>query len=428
MYKRGSTHAVKIVLISTFAICLSGVQAKASTPDPVFMWAVDGTTLVGLNSGGTAVSGATFNASTIGSGVNFFSLAVAGSINNQNIFVADPGAHTLYELNWSWSTNGQGSGTLSKNNTIFSFVPDTSGGGISPQEIALDASGNLWTTSFDGQIYEYTTSCQGGTNCAGTQIFTNATGIPGARGIAIIGGTAYVTVQGSYGSGSVDTFSASGSLNPAVTQYSALGASTTGQTPNHETGQMRGVTGDEGGNIYYVDSTWGPTGAGDGYICEVPTGTGGAGSMCSYSTSFLHTTVLNGPNEIISGQGSGATGAAFGTGCDDLYVANYFGNNITEIGTGLTTGGTVSSSCGTAATTTTFATSAVFGATGAHVTGLALTPNQVAVIGGNQGPTNLFGPDFSQVTPEPGTWVLMLSALFGVAGTQVWRRRRAAKA
>lgn len=429
MRSRTSRIFEKGAAVFALALCLSVVQARATTADPVFMWAVDGTQLVGLSSVGTPVANATFNASTISGSTSFFSLAVAGTQNAQNIFVADSESHQLYEFNWNWSTTGQGRGTLSQSGTTFTF---TGASNISPQEIAIDPSGNLWTTDFDGQIQEYTPATGGG---SGTTIVKANSGlVTGARGIMInspvgqtptqscsstvtTGCTVYVTVEGAYGSGGLDYFSAGS--NPTVTDYSTLSASTT--PAGNETGQMRGVTEDTFGNIYYVDSTWGPSGTGDGYICEVAKGAA-TGNTCNPASPFL-STPLNGPNEIVSGDGNGGAGG-YASSCDDLYVANYYGNNIVQVQTSYTTGG-VASGCGTAGTNQVFASSLT------NVTGLAFGVGagnvNFGIGGGNEGPTFLF-PDSSVASPEPGTWVLMLSALLAIVGAQVWRRRRVARA
>ena len=405
-----STALKKGASILALTLCLSVVQAKAGT---AFMWAVDGTNLVGLDSTGTVI--ASVAAPT---GANFFSVAVAGSSNtSENIFVSAPAnpQGTLYEYTWN------GSALTAANNT-FTFAADTTGGGISPQEIALDPSGNLWTVSFDGRVQEYTANCT--SPCGGTQILPAGSAIAGARGIMIPGSSncksqtqsgcvAYVTYEAGYGSGGLASFAATGTANPSLTSVSTLGATTT--TGGQGTGQLRGVTQDQAGNIYYADGTWGAAGTDNGYICNAGTQ---SGFSCTYANAYF--TGLNGPNELITGQGNGSAAGSFNTGCDVLYVAQYYANVITEINLDQTTGGTQnSSSCGTAKQSQTFASGLT------NVSGIALAVGDTAVIGGNQGPTNLFSVS---AAPEPGTWVLMFSALLSIAGVQLLRRRRAAQA
>lgn len=392
------------------------------------MWVVNGTSLTGYDISGNSLasSGASVTAP---SGASFFSVAVSGSGNaSENIFVSDSAAHTLYEYSWNGSS-------LSQNSTVFQFASDPSGGAISPQEIALDPAGNLWTTSFDGQIQEYTSACQGTTPCSGTQILASGSSVSGARGIMIVasgtgnctatdtsGCRAYVTVQGTYGSGYLDYFSASGTANPGITQYASLGAATTGTATPQGTGQMRGVTEDSVGDIFYADNTWGGAGTDNGYVCEVAAGTA-AGSTCVYSGAYL--SGLNGPNELISGQGTNGNGnGQFKAGCSQIFVASYYAGTITEVNTGNKIGGQ-SVSCGTQGSVAFLSTS---NPTISNITGIAMAVGDTGSIGGNEGPTFLFGPDFVSPSPEPGTWVLMLSAFLGGVGLLMWRRCHQARA
>ncbi len=243
-------------------------------------------------------------------------MATAGSSGtSENLYVADSGLHQLSE--WAW--NGS---ALTQVGSTVTFAPDTAGGSISPQEIAIDSSSNVWTTSVDGQIVKYNSS-------VGSPTTEYASGgvLAGARGIMISGTTAYVTVEGAYGAGSVYDFSTTSPGAPVL--YASLSGAVGGQT----VGQMRGAAVDTGGNIYYADSTWGAAGTDQGYICKSATCT----------TKF--TSGLNGPNELQTGLGTlVASGSTYD--CDVLYEDNYYAGSIEEIATGYDTGGTAHSHCG----------------------------------------------------------------------------------
>lgn len=393
MQNAASTVVEKGAIMFVLALCLSVTPAKAGA---VFMWAANGTDLLGLNSSGQVVES---NALPGAFSVATFNNTVTGL---ENIFVSVPGSSgQLYMYTFNEANN-----TLSGPSQPFTFTPDGSAGGISPQEITVDQSGSLWTTSFDGAIQKYQSGCT--QPCAGTTEET----IPGARGIFIGPQLVYVTVEPPYGSeGGVDEFDLA-SPGTVTTPYT-LGSLTAG-TGGPETGQLRGITMDEANNIYYADSTWGAPGTDDGYICV------SARTICDYSatTRPYYTTGLNGPNELISGQGSDAsgTGASFDAGCDVLYAAEYYGSVITEINIDEQLNGN-SFQCGTPKATEPFASNSTVGGSFNlnDVSGIALDVGDAGIVGSNtlpgvEGPASLF----SDAAPEPGTWVLMVSALLGI--------------
>ncbi len=172
------------------------------------MRVTNGTSVTGYSSSGVAVSGATESAPA---GAGYFSVATAGTnANSQDVFVSDSVNHTLTE----YMLDGT---TMTQVGTTFTFASDLSGGAISPQEIAIDGNGNLWTTSFDGQIVEYN-----GSTGSPTTMQASGGALSGARGMMIAGTTAYVTVEG-FGAGSVKSFSTS-TANSTVSTYATCWA------------------------------------------------------------------------------------------------------------------------------------------------------------------------------------------------------------
>jgi hypothetical protein len=398
MHKSNILVSRKAVVLAA-VIALAGLTASRVNAASVFMWVADGSSVTGYSTAGAAVSGA-----NVSCGGDCFSVATSGtSGTSENLFIADAGSHTLSEYSW----NGTG---LTSSGTPFTFAPDAAGGSISPQEIAIGPAGNLWTTSFDGQIVTYN-----GTTGANTTVYAagfNSSELAGARGIMVNGTTVYVTVQKAYGSGgAVYSFSTSGG---SISTYATIAGGTLG-TPAYEDGQMRGITVDQGGNIFYADSTWAPNGTNDGYICESITCTPSAPAMGS----------LAGPNEIQTGAGTLTNGRA--PGCDVLYIANYYSGNSTapstveEVSTGYTTAG-VASGCGSFDS----GTGTFLSLTTGNISGIALSPGENS-LGGDSvslGPT--FISNSPPQSPEPGTFVLMTGALvlaLGI-GIRVQRRRR----
>ena len=350
------------------------------------MWVANGTSVQGYSSSGTAVSGALVNAPT---GGDFFSLATTGSSGtSEDVFIADSGNQTLTEYSWNGSA-------MAKVGTTFSFTNDPSAGGISPQEIALGA-GSVWTTSFDGQIVKYNDSTGAAT------IVQNAGGaLTNARGIMVDGSTVYVTVQG-YGSGSVYDMSTSATTSTTPTLYASLGSSSV-DSGAYATGQMRGITFDAAGSIFYDDSTWAPSGQNFGYIDQ--------NSGTNKNTTVLSS--LAGPNELESGDGTAGSGD-LSSGCNVVYIANYYGGTVEEVSTGDNTFGFSSSSCGSG-TFNGAHTDFLSGLTDAS--GIALSPSEGG-LGGNEDPTFLSSP-----APEPSSGALMLSALLLTMGMGIARKK-----
>src|SRR5579863_493427 len=389
MQQRATIVSRGMFVLSTLVV-LAGLSAGRANAASVFVWVASGSKIVGYTqgtngTGNTATVAVTLNAPT---GGDYFSVATAGtSGTSENLYVADSGNHQLSE--WSW--NGT---SLTQVGSNVNFAADTAGGSISPQEIAIDGSGNLWTTSVDGQIVKYSSSVGSPSTVYAAGADSGA--LAGARGIMISGTTAYVTVEGAYGSGSVYDFSTTSPGTPA------LYASVSGTVGGQEKGQMRGAAVDQAGNIYYADSTWGASGTNQGYICKSATCT----------TAF--TTGLNGPNELQTGLG---TFAASGTtyNCDVLDETNYYGGSIEEIATGYDTGGVSHSHCGNASEGTSLG-NFLTGLT--TPSGIALSPGEFA-LGGDTVPV---GPSF--FTPEPGTFALMIGALLLALGIGIRAQRR----
>jgi hypothetical protein len=171
---------------------------------------------------------------------------------------------------------------------------------------------------------------------------------------------------------------------------------------------MRGAAVDSVGSIFYADSTWGLAGTDEGYIDE------GSGETTIISG-------LNGPNELESGTGTAGSGADQ-TGCDVIYVTNYYAGNVQEFNTGYTTGETESSACGDTGEFGT-ATTLISGLT--DPSGIALSPGESG-LGGDSvsaGPTFISNPDIAPV-PEPGTFALMIGSLLLATGIGIRAQRR----
>ncbi len=221
----------------------------------------------------------------------------------------------------------------------------------------------------------------------------------------------YVTTSsyGATGSGVYDfTINASTGVAGSLATYQKLTASTT--SGGNETGQLRGITYDPGGNILYADSTWGPT-SGQGYIDENKgTATG--------------LTALNGPNALEVGEGTASSGV-LSSSCDVLWVAGYYSGNLGESNTGYNTSGALSSTCEGSGVLT-VANSTVFISGLTDLSGFALSVGEDG-LGDDTiaGPTGLFlVPDSPLVTPEPGTFALMIGALLLALGIGIRAQRR----
>jgi hypothetical protein len=360
-------------------VAIAGLSASLVNAASVFMWVADGTSVQGYYTNGTSV-GASANLACSG---DCFSLATSGSNGtSEDLFVANSGSHTLSEYSWN--------GTVLKSaGPSFTFASDPTSGSISPQEIAIDGSGNLWTTSLDGQIVEYN-GTTGNSTAVECPTATNCT-LAGARGIMIDGTTAYVTVEGGYGlNSSVYSFPTSTGV---LTLYRNVVATTVG---GQENGQMRGITYDSNGDIFYADSTWAPNGTNEGYIDKDIS-----------STAVISS--LAGPNELEIGDASSG-------GCTDLYVVTYYGGNVTEYSDGHGGG------CGSVGTLeATYLTGLV------NPSGIALSPNEGGLGGDSVGVGPTFISDPVTASPEPGTLALMIGSLLLAAlgiGIRVQRRRR----
>jgi hypothetical protein len=399
------------VVFATVA-ALAGISAGRANAGAVYLWVADGTAVTGYqSSGGTLSSVVTLTAPTGGWG-DAFSVATYGpNASDQFVVVSDAGKHTLteYSYNASAGTNGTASGPSQP----FAFPADPAGGSISPQQIAIDSSGNLWTTSAGGNVSEWcgaTGGCtfNGSSKASGSLLQTvqipTADGAP--RGIMINGSTVYVTTStyGASGAGVYDfTYNSSG--HGSLTTYYALTANTT--SGGNETGQLRGITYDPGGNIFFDDSTWGASGSAQGYVLE------NAGTATNL-------TALNGPNGLETGYGTSST-SDLSSSCDVLFVGSYYSGNLGESNTGYNTSGVLNSTC---------EGSGVFKSSQVVISGLTnLSGVALAIGNGGLGDDagsiqGLFEPNTPAI-PEPGTLALMIGALLLaiVIGIRVQRRR-----
>jgi hypothetical protein len=401
-------------------IAIAGLSAGRANAAAVFLWVTDGTDLLGYSS-----TGALQTTTAAPTGGNYFSVSTYGTGTSQFVLVSDPAKHTLTE----YSYNGSQTGALTAVGTTFTVPGDTVGGSIDPQGIAIDGSGNLWTTSANGNITEYCgiaggcnstsdpTGYAGKTTAAGGVIQTvtlpTADGDP--RDVMVDAHTSTTTIYlttSSYGAdanGNVFDF-ALGTTGAAgtVAKYASLTSSTSGGV---ETGQLRGITYDEAGDIFYADSTWGPdvtgTGNTDGYICEA--------AACSPEQSTLNT-----PNEIEVGPGTASSGSRTSS-CDVVYATSYAEGTVTEYDTGIETNGTASSStCGTlGGGSTNFLTLG----TGLNAYGVALAVGTGVTNDVIAGPEGLFLAPVAS-TPEPGTFALMIGALLLAFGIVIRAQRR----
>jgi hypothetical protein len=405
MHKRTGLVSRGTVALFTL-IVLGGLSADRANAASVAvnLWVADGADLLGY--GGT--NDATLEVTQAApSGGNYYSVTTYGaSSTNEYVAVSDAANHTLIEYLWNGTSLTTPIGT-----GAFSFPSDPAGGAISPQEIAIDGSGNLWTTSAGGHVTQF---CGNSSGCtvnstsysAGAVIQTvtvpTADGDP--RGIMIDGSTVYVTTSsyGATGAGVYDfTINGSGVAGSLSTYY-ALVANTVGTGANkQETGQLRGITYTAGGEILWADSTWGASGTFKGYIDE---DTGTTTSLAS----------LNGPNALETGNGTNSnSGSSIYTGCNVLYLADYYSGIVDEISVGSAFGG-----CGSLGNTTTI----VSGLT--DVSGIALSVGEGGLGDDAVGPTGLFLSPDSPQTPEPGTFALMIGALLLAFGIGIRAQRR----
>jgi hypothetical protein len=303
-------------------------------------------------------TGNTFTLPTPSSGVNNAFDVVASS--GGNIYVADAGQNEVLEY---LSTGGAVQHTLTIAND---------GSTISPQEIALDSSGNLYVLSYGGVITEFPSN--------GNASYTLTT-VANARGLLIDGTTVYVSTSGDSSEG-VSTFTITApttsgtSISGSVSSYYADGA--------YPDGQNRGLA-YNGSTLYLADSTWT---AGDGYI-ESITGVD-TGTVLGSNTN------LDGPNALLFEDGDAGESAL-------IFVANYYGDDVTAYSS--THGFPVS---------LTGLSSSVFGTNG--VTGLAFGPGSGITTDSLGADPEFFQDLPSGAVPEPGTFALMLGSLLLALG------------
>lgn len=240
-----------------------------------------------------------------------------------NIFVADAGADRVVEFN-------------SAHNQI-AVYPTMTGSQVSPTGLAVDPGGSVYASVLNGTIQKIS----GGT-------VTTIGSVPeAARGIAYdsYDGLLYITTQTNG-----DIYSLPVTGGPATLFASHVGS-----------GNLRGLA-FETGNLYVSDTTYSHD---QGAIYEFP---GGSPVPVTFATG------LQGPNYIAT------------DGLGNLYVAEYFGNDVVKItpaGADL----------------------------GSYISGLA-GPSGIAI-----------GPSFV-ASPEPATLGLVFFALLGLAAVNRKTRSR----
>ncbi len=216
------------VIILSAAATMAATQAHASG---ITFWATNDISAFKWSENGNSSNGSQTNltAPTNPGWTDAFGIAVDSASPTPNIYVSDAGGNRVLQYN---SSTGALIGT-------FATPPGNSGTNISPQEIALDSFGNLYTVSFGGQVEEYA-------NPKGANTLLQS--LPGARGILVNGATTYVDVQGPYGSFSLDSFTTAST--GAVTTHTYSGICGTSAC-----GQVRGMA-ISGSTLYLADSTW----------------------------------------------------------------------------------------------------------------------------------------------------------------------------
>ena len=359
MSKIGSARNGRVLVTLVAFAALMAIQANADTfyvtnSTGAFSWSTT------LNGGNGGVASTFTGPDASGTWTDAFALAVTGNSASGNIYVADAGTNKVYQFNKV--VNGA-------NTASFTTTPDT-GDNFSPQEIALDLTGNLYTTSYTGSIDQYSGSTP-------SVLET----LPGARGILINGSTIYVDQEGPYGSFTLDSFSTSGGAVTSHVYNSSnilCGAATCGQ--------VRGMA-IFGNTMYLADSTW----------------TDGGGQIDAIDlTSFAITTFLVEGTKDLDDPNS----LAINAGGNDLYVADYGSGQVSEYA--LTNGAFV------AAWTV-----------GGNPQGVILNGSQATGTGSNADPDFFVASPVT--TPEPGTTPLVLLAL-GLAAAVGLRQRKAVSA
>jgi len=262
-----------LVCFKLAAIAAVGLsQAHAAT---LLFYAATTTSVIAYYSDGTK----TTLPAPSGGWADAYALAVDSTGNN--LYVADAGASKVYQIENLTTTPTLNPTALT---TLSGFE------GISPQEIALDGSGNLWTLTFggNGNVQMYASATGTG---------TSETKIPSSRGILIVGSTVYVS-SSSLGDGLVAHFNTS---TPGTISYDF-------ESGAYPAGQLRGMAA-AGTTLYVADSGWNTDGSAS-YIEALSSGG---------SSVFLPsgTKGLDNPNSIAVSGGS-------------LYVANYGSGDVTE--------------------------------------------------------------------------------------------------
>jgi hypothetical protein len=346
------------------------VPASAAT---LTMYVTDGASIQGF----TSTSGSDNFTSWTSTGTTF---TLPSGTNNAfdliessggNIYVADAGQNEVLEF-----SNGGGA-------VMHTLTITNDGSGVSPQQIALDTSGNLYVLSYGGVITEFPSN--------GNASYTLTT-IAGARGLLVDGTTVYVSTSGdgpTYGNPSVYTFT--------ITTPTTSGTSISGSVSSYYVdgafpdGQNRGLA-YNGTTLYLADSSWT---AGDGYI-ESITGDD-TGTVLGGNTN------LDGPNALLFEDGNSGSHAL-------IFVANYYGDDVTAYNTS----GTLVALTGLS--------SSVFGTNG--VTGLAFAPGSGITSDSLGADPEFFQGLPSGAVPEPGTFALMLGALLLALGIGIREQRR----
>lgn len=337
------------LLMLVLAIALAAGSAQASS---ITFYVATGSAVTKYTQSGNSAPTAAGTLSPTVAWTNAFALTTDTS---GDIYVSDAGANRVVEFN--------SSGTQISS---FTLPADSSGGNISPQEIALDSSGNLYTTSYGGAVYKF---------ASGTGARTTIQTISGARGILVdnSNGTTYVDTSGVTGAAAYSF--ATGTSNTPTDIWNA------GSYPN---GQLRGMTYDTSGDLFIADSTWV---AGSGDIEKITSG----GTKSTFETG------LNGPNALAIGPSTNVN--------NDLFVVDYFGGDIREYNpsTGAASG----------------INSGVFLSGLTNPTGILFAG--VTFAGGEQ-PQFMLSDVFP--VPEPATTALFLGAL-GIVATKLSRRKKA---
>jgi sugar lactone lactonase YvrE len=352
----------KLLLALTGFSSLCAVQAVAAD----FIYVASGDTVQGYSS--TGVAGTLFTPTI--AWANAFALTTDSS---GNLYVSDASANRIVEFN---STGQQ--------LAVLTIPSDLTGGGISPQEIALSGQ-DLYVTSFNGNILKFA-------NHTGTgSIVEN---IPGARGILINGQTTYVTASGLGSASGVYSFTTGGGGS-----ITALADTTTA----YPGGQLRGLARDSAGSLYVADSSWG----GAGYIdISLNGGT-------SWSNFALNNTdqAAGGPNDIAIANASATPTSSSG---QSLYIADYFTGIVEEYQDNTANGSHSGNFVKNLVTIS-----------GHNITGIAFASGAGNTASLSDQPVFFSDLATVQQTPEPGTWALLLGAVLLASAIRGSRRRKA---